>query len=361
MRKRKLQVFVSSTYLDLIDDRLAAIEAILAAGHIPAAMEQFSPGDATAWEKIRRWIDESDCFMLILGGRYGSLEPESGKSYVHLEYEYALEKQKPYFSLLMNDSAFKKRLKTHGTDVDEREYPENYRRFKSQVKERHCGFWADRKDIKNAILHKLPEWSQREDLLGWVRGDEAIDPRVTNELARLSRENSDLRSRVSASEEKFGGLTFDEMSALLRQHKIDLTHFTGVGDKMKEVLTYGGIPESDLNIRSLGTYIKHAGDAFEYFHDYLSIYSLPFTVLSPGVMLPFPSIELGWALIASLLSPGLLSIDNNRSIGTYIISDDGRRYRNRLLTVGDRQTRRTVFWRADASGGLPTETPPTTE
>jgi len=45
MNKRKLQIFVSSTCEDLIDDRLAAMEAILAAGHIPTAMEQFSPGD----------------------------------------------------------------------------------------------------------------------------------------------------------------------------------------------------------------------------------------------------------------------------------------------------------------------------
>jgi len=50
MRQRKLQVFLSSTYEDLIDHRLAAMEAILAAGHIPAAMEQFTAGDETAWE-----------------------------------------------------------------------------------------------------------------------------------------------------------------------------------------------------------------------------------------------------------------------------------------------------------------------
>ncbi len=152
MRKRKLQVFVSSTYSDLIHDRLAAIEAILAAGHIPAAMEQFTPGDETAWEKIRRWIDESDCYMLILGGRYGSLEPNSGKSYVHLEYEYALDQKKPYFSLLLEDTAFNDRLQSRGIEVDEREHLEDYKRFKSQVKERHCGFWADRKDIRNARL-----------------------------------------------------------------------------------------------------------------------------------------------------------------------------------------------------------------
>src|SRR5215470_737324 len=100
MNKRKLQIFVSSTYEDLIDHRLAAMEAILAAGHIPAAMEQFSPGDDTAWERIRQRIDESDAFMLILGGRYGSIEPASQKSYVELEYDYALEKGKPFFTIV---------------------------------------------------------------------------------------------------------------------------------------------------------------------------------------------------------------------------------------------------------------------
>ena len=91
MGARKLQVFVSSTYSDLVDVRLAAMEAILAAGHIPAAMEQFSPGDETAWEKIKRWIRQSDGYLLILGGRYGSREPLSGRGYVELEYDYALE------------------------------------------------------------------------------------------------------------------------------------------------------------------------------------------------------------------------------------------------------------------------------
>ena len=101
MNKRKLQIFLSSTYEDLIDHRLAAMEAILAAGHIPAAMQQFSPGDETAWEKIQAWIDESDAFILILGGRYGSSEPLSEKSDVQREYEYAQEK-KPFFALVVD-------------------------------------------------------------------------------------------------------------------------------------------------------------------------------------------------------------------------------------------------------------------
>lgn len=42
---KKLQVFVSSTYTDLKDERQTAVEAILDAGHIPAGMELFKAGN----------------------------------------------------------------------------------------------------------------------------------------------------------------------------------------------------------------------------------------------------------------------------------------------------------------------------
>lgn len=96
--RKKLQVFVSSTYDDLKKERQAAVEAILTAGHIPAGMELFTAGDESQMEVIKQWIDESDVYLLILGGRYGSIEPKSGKSYIHLEYEYAIEKGKPFFA-----------------------------------------------------------------------------------------------------------------------------------------------------------------------------------------------------------------------------------------------------------------------
>src|SRR5262245_55479644 len=174
MNQRKLQIFISSTYEDLIDHRLAAMEAILASGHIPAAMEQFSPGDETAWEKIQRWIDESDAFILILGGRYGSLEPLSGKSYMHLEYEYALSKRKPFFSLVISSKHLEERIKEIGLLADEIANPEKYKQFRELVTQKHCGFWNDKKDLGLTIFQKVPEWVQREDLVGWIRAEDVV-------------------------------------------------------------------------------------------------------------------------------------------------------------------------------------------
>ncbi|WP_375546918.1 DUF4062 domain-containing protein [Paenibacillus sp.] len=76
--KKKLQVFISSTYTDMLEERQAAVTAVLNAGHIPAGMELFKSGDQSQKDTLTRWIDESDAYMLILGGRY---------LYLHYHYQ----------------------------------------------------------------------------------------------------------------------------------------------------------------------------------------------------------------------------------------------------------------------------------
>ena len=73
---KKMQIFVSSTYEDLKDERQKMVEAILDAGHIPAGMEIFG-GAGTVIGAIKRWIDESDIYFLLLGGMYGSIYEEN--------------------------------------------------------------------------------------------------------------------------------------------------------------------------------------------------------------------------------------------------------------------------------------------
>lgn len=182
-------------------------------------MEQFSPGDETAWERITAWIDESDAFILILGGRYGSIEPVSGKSYVELEYEYALNRNKPFFALVISEGHHEERVKDLGFKVDERDRRQEYSMFKSVVGQKLRRLWNDKKDIQAAIFQKLPEWAQRTDLIGWVRGDEATSPEAMNELARLSSENRELREQLKSSLETFGGLDLQTLVQILTDRK----------------------------------------------------------------------------------------------------------------------------------------------
>jgi len=216
--KKKLQVFVSSTYNDLRAERQAAVEAILTAGHIPAGMELFSAGDQTQMNVIKRWIDESDVFLLILGGRYGSLEPTSGKSYIQLEYEYAIEREKPLFAVVIDEDHRKDRIKSLGELAVETENAPKLTMFRELVLSKLVRFWSDPKDIKLAIHETMAEFARRDELKGWLPGTEIIDTgSLAEELARLAKENSRLRQIVEAHApvQLYNGLQYDELINLL--------------------------------------------------------------------------------------------------------------------------------------------------
>ena len=173
---KKLQVFVSSTYVDLIEERQRAVQAILDAGHIPAGMELFKAGK-TQMETIKKWIDESDVYCLILGGRYGSVEEESGLSYTQLEYEYALSKEKNVFAFVVSDSRLHQKVAEDpkGKYIEE-ENKLKYEQFKKKVKERICRFAESTADVATAISQQLNYIMNTQDaeLVGWVRGTKDV-------------------------------------------------------------------------------------------------------------------------------------------------------------------------------------------
>jgi hypothetical protein len=185
---KKYQVFISSTYTDLLEERQAAVEAILQAGHIPAGMELFTSSNQSQWDIIKRWIDESDIYMLILGGRYGSLETKSGKSYTHLEYEYALSIKKPLFVIVIKDQALNQKTVAQV----ENQNPEKLKKFKKKVLSSMCEFFVDTKDIQLAVHKCLGRIIYDNELIGWVRGNQQNDG-LASELVRLNEENRKLR------------------------------------------------------------------------------------------------------------------------------------------------------------------------
>ncbi len=194
--RRKLQVFVSSTYLDLKEERQAAVEAILAAGHIPAGMELFTAGDESQLEVIKQWIDESDVYVLILGARYGSIDALTGKSYTHIEYEYAFGQAKPLFACVMRESAIEKRAKSLEPGMYERENAEKLKAFRAQVLTKLSKFWEDPKDIKIAVTETLSLLAHRQQLTGWVRATPVA--LQYDELAHLREVLSECRAMRGA-------------------------------------------------------------------------------------------------------------------------------------------------------------------
>lgn len=89
---KRYQVFISSTFTDLKEERQAVLRSVLMLDHMPAGMELFPATDDTAWQLICDVIDASDYYLLILGGRYGSLD-EQGIGFTEKEYMYVFQKE----------------------------------------------------------------------------------------------------------------------------------------------------------------------------------------------------------------------------------------------------------------------------
>lgn len=96
MYNRKYQVFISSTYEDLKDERAAVMQRIIDYGHIPLGMELFPTNDRDPLKYIKKVIDQADYYILIIGGRYGSTD-NTNVSYTEQEFHYARKKNIPIF------------------------------------------------------------------------------------------------------------------------------------------------------------------------------------------------------------------------------------------------------------------------
>ena len=97
--EKRFQVFVSSTYEDLQEERQKVMHALLELDCMPSGMELFPAANDNQWSVIKSVIDDCDYCLVIIGGRYGSLGPE-GLSYTEMEYRYAVDSGKPCLAFI---------------------------------------------------------------------------------------------------------------------------------------------------------------------------------------------------------------------------------------------------------------------
>lgn len=190
----KYQIFVSSTYEDLKEERSQVIKAILEMGHIPVGMEMFSAADEEQWKIITRQIDETDYYVVIVGNRYGTIN--NGIGYTEKEYDYAVAKGIPALGFIIDPAV--EPLAKH---VDrEAEKILALSKFKTKVKQRPVGFWKTSDDLHGKVSIALMKIFNTTPRVGWTRSTSIAGPEVTQELSRLSRENAELRNQLSVAQ-----------------------------------------------------------------------------------------------------------------------------------------------------------------
>jgi hypothetical protein len=99
------KVFVSSTFNDLREYRVAAFDVLRRLGHELIAMETLEAVAEDAASVAFKQIDAADLFIVIVGRKYGQTREDTGVSMVETEFEHAANASKPILVFLLDDSA----------------------------------------------------------------------------------------------------------------------------------------------------------------------------------------------------------------------------------------------------------------
>lgn len=202
---KRYQVFVSSTFADLKDERHKVIQALMEMDCIPAGMELFPAADDEQWEFIKRIIDDCDYYVLIIGGRYGSLS-DTGISYTEMEFNYAIERGLNVLAFIHEAPGT---IASDRTEIDP-VLRDKLDQFRDRVKtNRLVKFWKTADQLPGLVALSLVKTIKVHPAVGWVRGDTASNPELLNDLNELRKENEELRLAISTLKKQMPSESLD--------------------------------------------------------------------------------------------------------------------------------------------------------
>ncbi len=101
--KKKLTVFISSTWEDLKEERERVLEAVRYLQFEHVAMEYFGADPRESIDVCLEKVRESDVYIGIVAFKYGKIVGKTGKSYTQMEYEEAIRRGLPCLIYLRSD------------------------------------------------------------------------------------------------------------------------------------------------------------------------------------------------------------------------------------------------------------------
>lgn len=254
--EKRYQVFVSSTFNDLKNERREVIQTLLELDCIPVGMELFPAADEDQFEYIKRVINDCDYYLLIIGGRYGSLS-KRGIGYTELEYEYALERGLKVIALIHGDPGSLPFEKSEPKP----ELRERLQLFRDRVAEnRLVKYWNSANELPGVVALSVQKAIKLFPSVGWIRGTQASN-------RPLVPYNAGLERYVQIHEEPFLFKPFRENLAAEVTYVRDGNGLFSAQDKVSYVcrsvnnqidrkLLWGAAPGEFIEIRKIKIGVK---------------------------------------------------------------------------------------------------------
>lgn len=188
---KRYQVFVSSTFKDLQDERKEVMQALLELKCIPAGMELFPASNDDQWTLIKKVIDDCDYYILILAGRYGSTN-EEGMGYTEMEYRYAVEKNKPIIAFLHKNPEAIPIAKSETTQ----EGRDKLNAFRGLAQKKMTRYWTSPHELGSVVSRSMINLKEDYPAIGWIKADNTTDENTMKEILRLQKENNELKAQI---------------------------------------------------------------------------------------------------------------------------------------------------------------------
>ncbi len=213
--KKKFSIFISSTFVDLKEERDVIARTVIDMGFIPSAMEFFPATSMEQFRYIQKVIDDCDYYILVIGGRYGSVTDE-GISYTEKEYDYAISQNKTVLTFIHeNPGTFPAAV----TDRDS-SLVEKLDAFREKASTgRVVKFWNTREQLALQTMTSLHHAVEDYPAVGWVRGDFKENPNVSAEFREAQSELIRVQWELKSANEKLQGANAAIYAMFMQQTK----------------------------------------------------------------------------------------------------------------------------------------------
>ena len=198
-KSSRYDVFISSTYEDLKNQRKVIKDAIEASGNFPIGMESFPASNEEQFKHIKNEITKAQIYILLIGNRYGSICQRTKISYTEMEYDFAVAQKKEVLRFIL------KRNKNTGSDN-----PKKLSAFIKKVsRDKLCKFVNNNVELTNAIHSSI---KNAEDHLNKM--NENVTSVSSNSTLKNAISLLDLYKEIYESKESDWGCGIDTETIL---------------------------------------------------------------------------------------------------------------------------------------------------
>lgn len=163
MLDKRYQVFITTSGKEMQPERVVVSQTLIGMGYFSWGLEQRTPL-STAF--ARRQIEDCDYVFLLLGSQYGE-QSVSGVSYLHLEYIYAVTKQKPIIVFMHENPESRQQELQESKQILKDKFSEFRHQLQKEVEQ--VVTYRTLRDLELAIRSNMPQMLERYPVAGWVR------------------------------------------------------------------------------------------------------------------------------------------------------------------------------------------------